>query len=552
MINKNQVRIKAVAYYLPQFHPTPENDKWWGEGFTEWTNVAQATAIFPGHEQPKIPGLLGYYDLRLKDTVQQQIALAQRYAVSGFCIYYYWFSGRRILEKPLDVFAGIDTDFEFCLCWANESWSRRWDGSEHEVLIKQEHDPEIDKKFIYDILPYLKKSNYMEYEGGKLLTIYRPSLLKDLTSVVTYWKEVANEHGIKLSVLGCETFGQKNFSNQGLDGSIEFPPHNTKTSPEVIDSIASSPRSPVIYSFKKYVEDQIVRPLKSYKCIPGLMTGWDNSPRRKKGANIFVKSSPELFGVLLQDAVKRAKFGKCQSGYVFINAWNEWAEGAYLEPDRKNGYKYLEVVRDVVNNHEISDLFAELEVEDDLLLSKQTLTALKAEVRYIQLQRDAYKRLAPVTDLSVDLGPVKNVPQSVQDLEVRRDAFAVVDSLNDSPLDLLGTLSVPGVVKLNGWFINQLENSTGSKRVVVFALVDKYSERRYVWFRSMRFHDRPDVMEAYPSINAAIAKESGYMTYLDMGSVNSGVYDLYIGSVVGSVVNFGLAVSNLVLQSNDA
>jgi glycosyltransferase involved in cell wall biosynthesis len=337
-------RVRAIAFYLPQYHPIPENDSWWGKGFTEWTNVARAKPLYRGHVQPRIPADLGFYDLRLPEAREAQAALAAAHGLSGFCFYYYWFHGRRLLDRPLaDTLEQKRPAFPFCVCWANENWTRRWDGHEAEILIGQEHSPEDDRRFIESLLPFFEDERYIRIDGRPLLLLYRARLLPDLEQTAGIWRRAARTAGLgDLYLAAVQSFdtGQVDPRTWGFDAAVEFPPHGFAVA-------AKRPRGAhsegQFFDYPKSASSFSARPLPSYPLFRTAMPSWDNSPRRKERAHIFVNDSAEAYERWLRAIVRQTRrFKSGDERIVFINAWNEWAEGNYLEPDLDRGRSYLE------------------------------------------------------------------------------------------------------------------------------------------------------------------------------------------------------------------
>lgn len=345
--------IKLLAYYLPQFHPFPENDKWWGKGFTEWTNVSKSVPQFVDHYQPHLPGELGFYDLRVKEVMERQIELAKIYGVYGFCFHHYWFGGKRLMEKPVDMLLqNKDLEIPFCLCWANENWTRRWDGLENDILIAQKHSPEDDIDFIKDMSRYLKDDRYIKIDGKPLLIIYRIELLPNPKETIERWRSYCKEIGFEnIYLVGAQTFGFEDPTLYGLDAAVEFPPHKIPGCPQINKDIkfANKNFTGLVYDYEKMVLNKGYLNKTNYTLFKTVMPSWDNTARKPNNSHIFKNATPELYSEWLKDVILHTKNNnKTQEQFVFINAWNEWAEGAHLEPDRKYGYAYLEKTRDSI------------------------------------------------------------------------------------------------------------------------------------------------------------------------------------------------------------
>ena len=342
--------VRVIAFYLPQFHPIPENDAWWGPGFTEWTNVVSGTPLFEGHHQPRLPADLGFYDLRVREVRHRQVELARAYGIAGFCFYYYWFAGRRLLEAPLDGFAGDDgIDFPFCICWANENWTRVWNGLDQDVLISQEHSPEDDLRCLEDASRYLRHDRYIRIDGRPLLIVYRPSLLPAAAETAARWRDWCREHGIgEIHLAYTQSFDVVDPAQIGFDSAIEFPPNLTG----VPDVAATMPG--LDPDFRGSIHDWSVFPARSdryaepsYPLFRTVNPGWDNTARRGAAATVWVGSSPAGYRRWLANAIAdtERRIADPDRRLVFVNAWNEWAEGAHLEPDRKYGFAWLEATR---------------------------------------------------------------------------------------------------------------------------------------------------------------------------------------------------------------
>lgn len=350
---KNDTKI--IAYYLTQFHPDEHNEKWWGRGTTEWNNVLRAVPQYTGHYQPRLPGELGCYDLRIKDNMKRQIELAKMYGVFGFSFYYYWFDGERLLEKPLEMFlSNKDLDFPFMLCWANENWTKKYDGTNEGILMKQPNTFESYKNVITDMIRFLGDARYIEVDGKKVITVYRPSLIPKAKEVLLFWRDYCRKNGIgELYLIAVkENTIETDWIEVGFDAVSEFHPgtlyQNCNNVTEYLEYIRRDFGGEV-FSYKDIVDKQKYFRYNYPKLYRAVMPMWDNTARRNNKGMIFEGSTPELYEQWLKDVIKEQKHRKdLEDNFIFINAWNEWGEGAYLEPDKRWGYAYLEATRNAV------------------------------------------------------------------------------------------------------------------------------------------------------------------------------------------------------------
>ncbi len=341
--------LKLIAFYLPQFHPIPENDAWWGKDFTDWRNVRKAAPNFVGHEQPHVPTELGYYDLRSPETRAAQAALASAHGIHGFCYYYYWFAGRRLLDRPLaDVVHGGAPEFPFCVCWANENWSKRWDGGNNEVLIEQTYSASHDRQLIADLAPIFRDRRYLRVNGRPLFLVYRANLLPSPRDTARRFRETAQAAGIgDLFLAMVETPGMSSPQQWDFDAAVEFPPHGLAAMQltEEIERLNSAFAGNV-WDYVTAARNAITRPWPDYRRFRGVMPGWDNTPRLQNNGQVFVNAHPENYRRWLTEIVRqtRARFPE-EEQLVLVNEWNEWGEGCYLEPDQAHGRGYLEATR---------------------------------------------------------------------------------------------------------------------------------------------------------------------------------------------------------------
>lgn len=347
--------VKYLAFYLPQYHPFPENDEWWGKGFTEWTNVTKAVPQFVGHYQPRLAGELGYYDLRNKDSIKQQMELAKQYGVYGFCIYYYWFDGKKLMDTPLNlIMENKDLDLPFCLCWANENWSRKWDGKNTDILIAQNYNEEFPEKFIKDIVPYMRDSRYIRVQGKPMLLIYNANEIPNLGETLKCWRNYCREQELGEIWLLAVDFALNSHSREaGFDGFVEFPPHSVyHYGMETLNaelSIIDNNYAGKIFDYGQIVREKKYLQRDTSRYYKGIFLGWDNTARRPQNATVFHRFTIAAFKEWLTDITHfTLENHAAEDRYVFINAWNEWAEGTYLEPDRKYGYAALNTIYQVL------------------------------------------------------------------------------------------------------------------------------------------------------------------------------------------------------------
>ncbi len=343
--------VKAVAFYLPQFHPIPENDTWWGKGFTEWNNVARGRPLFRYHYQPRLPADLGFYDLRLEETQVAQADLARKFGIHGFCYYYYWFNGKKLLNQPIEQMArSTRTDAAFCVCWANENWSRNWDGQNRHVLMKQDYSLDSNLALIRELIPMMKDPRWVRYNGKPVMLVYRISIIPNWAETAQAWRQECRAAGLGEIHLCAVRFGLETLQGQpqdfGLDSFVLFPPHEAarKNLRDTVQDLTKN-FGGEIFDYTAVVEGDLAKYAQGYEwpVHRGAMLGWDNTARRLTDARIFHGATPYSFrrwikGILDQEA----RHNPAPESLLFINAWNEWAEGTYLEPDQRWGTAYLE------------------------------------------------------------------------------------------------------------------------------------------------------------------------------------------------------------------
>ena len=368
VIASGQKRARLIAFYLPQYHPIPENDEWWGKGFTEWTNVARAKPIFAGHQQPNFPYDLGFYDLRIPESRIEQAELARQYGIEGFCYWHYWFAGKRLLERPLnEVLESGKPDFPFCLAWANHTWSGIWHGCPDQVLIEQTYPGKRD--FIdhfYALIEAFKDPRYIKIDKRNIFCIYRPFDLKKAKIFMDIWRELALKEGMPGFYFIAITDYPWKMPKDGYDAYTTNPPvgmlpyQGVKPLNEEIELAFPNEKKelPTIYSYETFMKYAFPKKTRREEFYPCVLPNWDNTPR--SGANGFVLhgSTPDLYGEHLREAIGLVKNRIPEQKVVFIKSWNEWAETNYLEPDMKWGRAYLEKTLSVITKPEVLKKFS--------------------------------------------------------------------------------------------------------------------------------------------------------------------------------------------------
>ena len=355
-----KTNLRTIAFYLPQYHPIPENDLWWGKGFTEWTNVTRAQQNFVGHNQPRYPADLGYYDLRVPEVMEQQAALARKYGISGFCYYYYSFDGRRLLDHPLErLLQTGKPDFPFCLCWANENWTRRWDGRDEDVLLGQSYSEDHLRETAMDLARYMRAGSYIRINGKPIVLVYRVKELPEPAHAMAVWRNVFREEGIgEVCIAMVESFelspNPEPPEAYGCDITVEFPAHGmVHDAPMDVESL-NPEWSGAVHDYRELAGAFMRRVEPGFKRLRSVLVGWDNTPRHSSRSLVLENATPGAFQAWLEWTLRRTmeqNFG--DERIVFINAWNEWGEGSYLEPDRRYGHAYLQAVSNAIEAIEV-------------------------------------------------------------------------------------------------------------------------------------------------------------------------------------------------------
>lgn len=348
---------RAIAFYLPQFHPIPENDAWWGKGFTEWTNTAKAKPLFPGHYQPHVPADLGFYDLRVPESRLAQAQLAREYGVEAFCYYHYWFAGRRILERPFnEVLASGQPDFPFCLCWANQTWTGIWHGAPDRILMEQTYPgPDDHRRHFETLLPAFSDRRYLTVDGKPMFMIYNPRKLPDSRRVLDSWRDLAVKAGLPGLFMVAEYYGATwDPVAAGYDAvvTVRLPAPRRQWVPwsEPLEKLKAKIQHwrgrPAIYRYDEIIDSLLGDAVQGIESFPCVIPNWDNTPRSGANGLVMHGSTPQGFRSQVRGALRRLGDAPLEHRLVFVKSWNEWAEGNHLEPDLRFGLRYLEALRD--------------------------------------------------------------------------------------------------------------------------------------------------------------------------------------------------------------
>lgn len=382
------MNARIIALYLPQYHPIPENDKWWGAGFTEWTNVVKARPLFKGHVQPKLPADLGFYDLRLSETREAQARLAKDAGIEGFCYYHYWFGGKQLLERPFnEVLASGKPDFPFCLCWANHSWTNKtWNRKSNfqanSMLIEQTYPGiEDDTAHFMSLLKAFKDPRYIKVDGKPLFFLYNAWEHPHIREWISTWNKLAVKEGLPGMHLVAMSDSTLTFT-QSPDGTRTKTIPNLKSSAKLFQSLLDMGFDAVnsfgrrrgemlntgkywdliktvlrktgfplgaTYNYAETVKNFFVPEDKWENVYPTIMPNWDRSPRAVSWDGIYVGATPEKFETHIRQALELVKGKKPEHQIIVLKSWNEWGEGNYVEPDQEFGHGWLEAIKNSVN-----------------------------------------------------------------------------------------------------------------------------------------------------------------------------------------------------------
>jgi len=558
--------VRLIAFYLPQFHPVAENDRWWGPGFTDWRNVVRAAPLFEGHYQPRLPGELGFYDLRIDEVRRKQVELARSHGIHGFCYYYYWFNGRRILERPLDRYVADRTiDFPFCICWANENWSRRWDGGNSEVLLVQEHDTASDMKFIRDVIPLFRDPRYIRVNGLPLLVLYRADLLKNPAATAAGWREECEKAGLPgIHLCAAQTFEVSDPRRYGFDSACEFPPHRHAVG-HITHDLPGLPKD-----FKGWVCDyemvarhSLTAPVPDYTLYRGLFPSWDNSARKRDQALIFHNAEPGRYEYWLRGLVEYTRQHLVgEQRLIFINAWNEWAEGAHLEPDLKYGPAYLEATLRALSGHtDPQQLFSLLSDEIQLIGNpdlRERIDGYAGEIRaqlqhlgktvdFFTRERQMVERLRQEREATVFF------PQELDEIfgaEHDSDIEGWFELINGRAMRSGLIVDVRTTVHLEGWIVSPgvVPDAETTSR---FILLRNINDGSTYAAQAFQYWPRQDVAAARQHLEPAYTINCGFGSLFSLSKVPPGIYQLGCGVKNNTKVAYAWSDYRVQLLSSD-
>ena len=558
------IDVRALAFYLPQFHPTPENDEWWGKGFTEWRNVTRARPLFEGHYQPHLPGELGFYDLRLDEVRRAQVAMARQAGLSGFCFYYYWFNGRRILEMPLDKYVADDQiDFPFCICWANENWSRLWDGGNREVLLVQEHNYESDMQFIRDVIPLLKDPRYVRIAGKPLLILYRQDLMNDAKKTAEGWRAECKAAGLPGVYLCCvQSFKLNDPHEFGFDAACEFPPHQHRSG-VITGDVEGLPEDfkGTIYDYELVAQQSLTKPPTPYKLMRGIFPSWDNSARKRQHALVFHHACPEAYEYWLRglaDYTRRNLQG--DERIIFINAWNEWAEGTHLEPDLKHGRAYIDATRRALTSRvEPEAVFEQMLSQIKQIEPKSLRRELKA---YVEEARAGFANLKDSTDaLKMEKALAERMarerasaiflpadPTELFNAETKDDVQFHLEAINGRRFDKDQIVRARETNYFGGWMLcdGVVPEASGTSRFLLL----RHEASGHVYAAKINgAQPRDDVARSHSSVDKNFSTFCGFFDLFSFSRLATGSY--LIGAMIAEDKRAVLSWSNrkLNLQS---
>jgi|HubBroStandDraft_6_1064221.scaffolds.fasta_scaffold87927_2 hypothetical protein len=536
--------VRLIAFYLPQFHPIEENDRWWGPGFTDWRNVVRATPLFDGHYQPHLPGALGFYDLRIDEVRRKQVELARAHGIHGFCYYYYWFNGRRILERPLNSYvADASIDFPFCICWANENWSRRWDGGNREVLLVQEHDIASDMEFIREVIPLFKDPRYIHVNGMPLLVLYRADLLKNPAATAAGWREECEKAGLPgIHLCAAQTFDISDPRPFGFDSAVEFPPHRHAVG-QITQDLRGLPGdfNGWVCDYELVARHSLTAPAPDYPLYRGLFPSWDNTARKRQQALIFHNADPHRYEYWLRGLVEYTRQNMVgDQRVIFINAWNEWAEGAHLEPDLKYGSAYLEATLRALSGQTDPEQLFHLLSDEIRLIGNPDLREridgyareIRAQLQHLGRTVDYFTRERQIVErLRQEREATVFYPHTVEELfstNQGTDIEGWFERINGRVMRSDVIIDVRTTVHLEGWMVSPgvVPDAENTAR---FILLKNITSSAVYAAPVYQYWARQDVVGARSHLDASYTANSGFGSLFSLSKVPPGTYQLGCG-----------------------